>query len=148
MRVHHRVRGSHNRCMLGRQILPPAKQQDIACAEVSRIDRQQVPRGVAGLGQGSADLFRRVREDLDPDVSRFLGLNVERLHSFALELAEQPERDPGPPDAPAVRVLSLVLRPNGEALDPAANDAQSANATIRLTSPFWTTEPQAKQTVQ
>jgi hypothetical protein len=73
--------------------------------------RQQVPRGVAGLGQGSADLFRRVREDLDPDVSRFLGLNVERLHTFALELAEQPERDPGPADAPAARVLSLVLRP-------------------------------------
>src|ERR1041385_5309222 len=50
--------------------------------------RQAMPRGVASLGQGAAELFRKVREALGPDRPRFLGLDVASLQDFARELAD------------------------------------------------------------
>jgi hypothetical protein len=72
--------------------------------------RQRMPRGVAGLGEGAAQLFERVLEAS----RRFLGLDVEQLRVFARELATHPEREPGSADSPVERVLSLVLVPQGE----------------------------------
>jgi predicted metal-dependent hydrolase len=76
--------------------------------------RQGMPRGVAGLAQGAAELFEKVRDALGPDTRRFLGLDLDGLIYMAQELKAQPERDPGTPGAPVERVLSLVLLPSSE----------------------------------
>lgn len=68
--------------------------------------RQRMPRGVASLAQGAADLFQKVRVQ-EP---RFLGLDVGDLHCFAAELEKHPPAD-HPSSAPVERVLSLVLSP-------------------------------------
>jgi hypothetical protein len=75
--------------------------------------RQQMPRGVAGLGAGAAELFERVRESLGT-TRRFLGLDVEQLLNFARDLAARPDRDAGSQDAPVERVLPLILLPQGD----------------------------------
>ncbi len=74
--------------------------------------RQGIPRGVAGLAEGAAGLFERVRKTVAP-ARRFLGLELDVLINFARDLAAHPERDSGSPDSPVERVLSLVLMPQG-----------------------------------
>jgi uncharacterized protein len=73
--------------------------------------RQGMPRGVSSLGQGAAELFRKVRETLGPDRPRFLGLDVSELHDFAQELAIHPERTARTSGAAVERVFSLILSP-------------------------------------
>jgi hypothetical protein len=73
--------------------------------------RQGLPRGVASLGKGAAELFQGVRTGLGADRPRFLGLDVTELEAFALEVAAHPE-DFGPPSSdPVERVLPLLLSP-------------------------------------
>jgi hypothetical protein len=74
--------------------------------------RQGMPRGVAGLGQRAAELFRGVADRLGPGQRRFLGLEMARLEAFARELAEHLERAGPASAAPFERVLSLVLTPD------------------------------------
>jgi predicted metal-dependent hydrolase len=76
--------------------------------------RQGMPRGVASLGAGAAELFQKVLDALGPGKTRHLGLDLRELLPFVRGLAADPGRWAAPPDGPVAPVLPLVLRPREE----------------------------------
>ena len=75
--------------------------------------RQGMPRGVASLGGGAAELFQKVLDALGAAGPHYLGLNVNELADFVRGLAAQPDREAPSVGRAAVRVFSVMLRPGG-----------------------------------
>jgi uncharacterized protein len=74
--------------------------------------RQGVPRGVASLAAGAAELFRKVLAALPPRQTRYLGLDVAELLRFVEGLAGQPDRGSVPEGGPVVPLFTMALRPS------------------------------------